>query len=124
MEHKGRGRADVAVHLGCATVVSTPASPPGDAGDGGGKDLPARPPTVTLRLFAAAREAAGVGRLEVRGATVGEVLAQASGRFGPTFARVAECCALWVNGEPATAADRLAPGDEVAVLPPVSGGAR
>lgn len=77
---------------------------------------------ATLRLFASAREAAGVDRVEVDGATVGEILDLARARFGEQFAFVLETSRVWVNGEQATAADAVAPGDEVAVLPPVSGG--
>jgi molybdopterin converting factor small subunit len=75
-----------------------------------------------VRLFAAAREAAGTGRDEVPGATVGAVLAAASSRYGPSFAHVLETCRVWVNGDPAGPDDAVGPGDEVAVLPPVSGG--
>jgi sulfur-carrier protein len=32
-------------------------------------------------------------------------------------------CKVWVNGEPATSTDPVGDRDEVAVLPPVSGGA-
>jgi molybdopterin synthase sulfur carrier subunit len=78
---------------------------------------------VTLLLFAAAREAAGTGRDEVEGATVGEVLAVARHRYGPEFARVLAASRVWVNGVQAANADPVVPGDEVAVLPPVSGGA-
>jgi len=77
---------------------------------------------ATLRLFASAREAAGVDRVEIDGVTVAEVLAAARGRFGPAFERVLAGCKVWVNGEPAHDDDPLAKGDEVAVLPPVSGG--
>lgn len=77
---------------------------------------------VTLRLFAAARVAAGAGRDQLAGATVGEVLDTAVARFGPGFAEVLPGCRIWVNGEPADRSDGLQDGDEVAVLPPVSGG--
>lgn len=76
----------------------------------------------TVRLFAAARDAARTGRDEVPGATVREVLGHASGRYGPAFTAVLGTCRIWVNGEPATDDDPVAPNDEVAVLPPVSGG--
>lgn len=77
---------------------------------------------VVLRLFAAARDAAGTGRDTVAGATVGEVLATARARYGEGFALVLDASRVWVNGE-AAADDRvLMDGDEVAVLPPVSGG--
>lgn len=76
----------------------------------------------TLRLFASAREAAGTGAADVPGTTVGEVLACAVGRFGPGLAEVLPTCRVWVNGEPAGEARAVVEGDEVAVLPPVSGG--
>lgn len=78
----------------------------------------------TLRLFAAAREAAGTGREVVSGATVGEVLADASRRYGERFTTVLAGSRVWVNGEPATDDTRVGDVDEVAVLPPVSGGDR
>jgi molybdopterin synthase sulfur carrier subunit len=77
---------------------------------------------ATLRLFAAAREAAGTGRATVEGDTVGEVLAEARRRYGDGFAAVLDRCRVWRNGEPAAAGDPVFPDDEVAVLPPVSGG--
>jgi molybdopterin synthase sulfur carrier subunit len=77
---------------------------------------------VAVRFFAAAREAAGTGHDDLPGATVGEVLDEARRRYGPTFVAVLAASRVWVNGEPATDADPVAPGDEVAVLPPVSGG--
>lgn len=77
----------------------------------------------TLRLFAAAREAAGTGRDDVPGETVGEVLAAARARYGARFGEVLDGSRVWLNGEPADPADPVAHGDEVAVLPPVSGGA-
>ena len=77
---------------------------------------------ATLRMFASAREAAGTGHAEFAGATVGEVLAAAVSSFGDAFARVLPSCKVWVNGEAADAADPVSAGDEVAVLPPVSGG--
>lgn len=75
-----------------------------------------------LRLFAAAREAAGTGRDEVDGATVAEVLVAARARYGEPFAAVLDTARVWVNGEPATVEAQVSAGDEVAVLPPVSGG--
>ena len=77
----------------------------------------------TLRLFAAARDAAGTARDDVPGTTVAEVLAGARSRYGPAFAEVLEHCQVWCNGEPCDPADQVGDGDEVAVLPPVSGGA-
>jgi sulfur-carrier protein len=78
---------------------------------------------VKLVLFAAAREAAGTAHDEVEGATVGEVLERAVARYGTVFAAVLERSRVWVNGSQAERSDAVGPGDEVAVLPPVSGGA-
>ena len=79
---------------------------------------------AVLRLFAGAREAAGTGRDEVPGATVGEVLDAARdalrGRRSPTCSSTAQ---IWRNGEPCELDEAVGDGDEVAVLPPVSGGA-
>ena len=75
-----------------------------------------------LRLFAAARQAAGTGRDQVSGATVGEVLAAAQARYGDEFAMVLGTSRVWVNGSPADDDVAVEEGDEVAVLPPVSGG--
>jgi molybdopterin synthase sulfur carrier subunit len=77
---------------------------------------------ATLRLFAAAREAAGTGRDTVPGQTVGEVLDGALTRYGEGFAAVLATARVWCNGEPADRDHPLGEADEVAVLPPVSGG--
>lgn len=77
---------------------------------------------ATLRLFASARDAAGTGRDTVAGFTVAEVLAAASDRYGDRFVAVLSTCRVWVNGEPAEGETAVGDSDEVAVLPPVSGG--
>lgn len=79
---------------------------------------------AVLRLFAGAREAAGTAEAEVPGTTVAEVLAAARERFGDGFAHVLDHCQVWCNGEPAPLDAAVSEHDEVAVLPPVSGGAR
>jgi molybdopterin converting factor small subunit len=55
---------------------------------------------------------------------VGELTELAIARYGSRFAEVLENSRLWVNGdEPSDgSASVLHDGDEVAVLPPVSGG--
>lgn len=77
---------------------------------------------ATIRLFASAREAAGRRRDEFTGSTVGEVLDAAAARYGPEFEAVLTTCAIWRNGEPTGRDESVADNDEVAVLPPVSGG--
>ncbi len=77
---------------------------------------------AVLRLFASAREAAGTERDDVEGDTVQAVLLEAQRRYGPDFERVLATCRVWCNGEPAALDDRVGSHDEVAVLPPVSGG--
>lgn len=77
---------------------------------------------ATLRLFAHVREAAGTGKDEVPGATVDQVLAAAVDRYGAAFAEQLQICRVWLNGEPVTGSESVTDGDEVAVLPPVSGG--
>lgn len=77
---------------------------------------------AVLRLFAGAREAAGTARDEVPGATVAEVVEAARARYGTRFSNVLEHCQIWCNGEPADGSEVVGDLDEVAVLPPVSGG--
>jgi molybdopterin synthase sulfur carrier subunit len=77
---------------------------------------------VTLLLFAAAREAAGRSRMSLTAATVSQALEQARALFGTAFSEVMDRSRVWLNGEPAEGPEALHAGDEVAVLPPVSGG--
>lgn len=77
---------------------------------------------VTVRLFAMARERAGADELELElpaGATVADALAAE-----PLAAIAADLgCLLAVNRTYAPAGHELEPGDELALIPPVSGGA-
>ena len=80
---------------------------------------------VTLLLFAAAREAAGTNRDTIDAGTVGEVLELARARYGAGFAEVLAGSRVWLDGDEPAAGDAtpVRDGAEVAVLPPVSGGA-
>ncbi len=77
---------------------------------------------AVLRLFASARESAGTDRDDIEADTVGAVLDEARRRYGPGFEQVLAGCRVWCNGEPASVDDAVGVDDEVAVLPPVSGG--
>lgn len=78
---------------------------------------------VRVRLFAALRELAGSGQVEAEGSTVAEVVATLSSRYGERFERVARAGSVVVDGERADPSTPLSGGQEVALLPPVSGGA-
>jgi molybdopterin synthase sulfur carrier subunit len=77
---------------------------------------------ATLRLFAQAREAAGTKTVQIDGSTVGEVLDAAVVNYGATFAAVLGQSNVWLNGDPVDRSADVGAADEVAVLPPVSGG--
>lgn len=77
---------------------------------------------ATLRLFAGLADVAGTRSLAVDVATVGEAIAQASQQFGHDFAEQVQTCRVWLNGEPAEMSAEVRDGDEIALLPPVSGG--
>jgi molybdopterin synthase sulfur carrier subunit len=80
---------------------------------------------IRLRLFAAARDAAGRAEETFDVATLADVLDAARASYGDGFAAVLDRARVWLNGDdpPDGPATLLADGDEVAVLPPVSGGA-
>jgi molybdopterin converting factor small subunit len=75
-----------------------------------------------LRLFGPARETAGTSELLVCGNDVAAVVAHARARFGEPFSIVLDGSRIWVNGEEASPDTRVGDNDEVAVIPPVSGG--
>lgn len=75
-----------------------------------------------VRLFGPIAEAAGTKSDNVPGGTLDEVLAAARNRYGDAFSQQLPTCHIWINGEVAQPAARLRDADEVAVLPPVSGG--
>jgi len=75
-----------------------------------------------MRLFASAREAAGTGTDVFDGETVADVLTAAERRYGQRFTEILGTCRVWLNGESAPVDTPVGPNDEVAILPPVSGG--
>ena len=82
--------------------------------------------TVAVRLFAVLRERVGSNSIEVElddGATVAEALARLAERpeLGDLLDRMP--VAMAVNRDYADGGTSLAPGDELALVPPISGGA-
>ena len=75
-----------------------------------------------LRLFGPAREAAGTARIILPGQNVAEIIAGAEAQFGEAFSQVVAVSNIWVNGEPVEPDAPVRDSDEVAVIPPVSGG--
>jgi MoaD family protein len=78
--------------------------------------------TVKVRLFAALREMAGASEVDAEGSTVGEVVDALASRYGDRFGTVARVGSVVVDGERARPETPLSGGEEVALLPPVSGG--
>jgi len=80
---------------------------------------------VQVVLFAAAKDAAGTPELQLDlkdGASTGDVVEALTKQF-PQLERILPRCALAVNGEYVQDAEPgLSPGDEIALLPPMSGG--
>ena len=99
-----------------------------NSGDGVGHDRSRYPryasDVVTLRLFAQAREVAGTSRDSIPGSTVAEVVEAARQKYGERFSALLPTCRVWLNGEEVAPSTTVADDDEVAVLPPVSGGCR
>ncbi len=79
---------------------------------------------VTVLFFAAARDASGTARTVVpaAGATVAQLLAELASTRGDQLKKVLPSCSVWVNRSPAPPGQILCGGDEVALMPPVSGG--
>jgi molybdopterin synthase catalytic subunit len=81
--------------------------------------------TVTVRLFAILKERAGRGSIEIDlpdGSTVAEAVAEVGRRTGTTDLLERMPLAHAVNREYVRPQESLRDGDEVALVPPVSGG--
>jgi molybdopterin converting factor subunit 1 len=79
---------------------------------------------VTVRLFARLRDIAGAAELSrevASGATIGDVWKQLATEF-PELARYERSISSAVNADYARMDSAVGEGDEVAFLPPVSGG--
>jgi molybdopterin synthase catalytic subunit len=78
---------------------------------------------IRVRLFAALRELAGASVVEVEPVpTVGALLAELGSRYGDRFSTIANAGSVVIDGRRAGPDTELTGGEEVAVLPPVSGG--
>ena len=77
---------------------------------------------VKVRLFAALRELAGASEVEAEADTVAEVIEVLSARYGERFSRIVEVGSAVVDGERVDRDTVMTDGQEVALLPPVSGG--
>ena len=75
-----------------------------------------------LRLFASVKQIAGTGSVILSGATVADVVEEASQRYGAEFSDMARNCRIWLNGNPTEINTPVNDDDEIALLPPVSGG--
>jgi sulfur-carrier protein len=84
--------------------------------------------TVTVRYWAAAKEASGLAEEQVNAVTLADVLSDVRSRHAdrPRFAQVLRLCSLLVDGDPVGARDpaavALEPGARIEVLPPYAGG--
>ena len=79
---------------------------------------------VKVLLFGAAADQAGTRQTELpvdNEATIGDLWSALADQY-PGLTPMRDIIAFAVNGEYARAEDKVSPGDEVAVLPPVSGG--
>lgn len=81
---------------------------------------------VTVRYFAAAKEAAGVGQEQVEATTLAAALEAVRGRHDARFTTVVGRCTFVVGGDPVGGRDHasvaLQDGAVVDVLPPFAGG--
>jgi molybdopterin converting factor subunit 1 len=79
---------------------------------------------VTVRLFARLRDIAGVAELARElpaGATIGDLWRQLAGEF-PELAAYERSISSAINADYARMDQVIGDGDEIAFLPPVSGG--
>jgi MoaD family protein len=77
---------------------------------------------MRVKLFAALRDIAGASELDVDASDVAALREDLSAKFGEEFARILAAGAVIVDGEKVGPGRNLEPDDEVALLPPVSGG--
>ena len=75
-----------------------------------------------LRLFGPAREAVGHSCVTLPGESVAAVVDAAEEQFGEPFSRILAVSRIWLNGQAVAPDTHVGDGDEIALIPPVSGG--
>ena len=75
-----------------------------------------------VRLFASLREIAGPSQIDIEAGNVAALCEELARRFGPDFARILAAGSVVVDGRAVAPEHVLSDEDEVALLPPVSGG--
>ncbi len=73
-------------------------------------------------LLGPAHDVAGVREDVIDAPTIEDVLNEAVARYGAPFKVLLGSSQVWLNGEPVDLSTRVEDYDEIAVLPPVSGG--
>jgi molybdopterin converting factor small subunit len=79
---------------------------------------------TTVRFFAYVQDITGTREAAFDCSSVAALVVLLEQRYGPELARCLASSRLWVNGQPVGSDEAwvLLPDDEVAILPPVSGG--
>ncbi len=77
--------------------------------------------TTAVKLFAQLRDLFGAAEVSVVATTVGDLRAELAGRV-PSAAALLSRCRVAINLDFADDDAPISPADEVAVIPPVSGG--
>jgi len=76
-----------------------------------------------VRVFASLRDLAGERVVDVPGASVEDLLRAAGERYGKEFESIARAGSVIVNGARSAPGSAVSEEDDVAFLPPFSGGA-
>lgn len=78
---------------------------------------------VNVLLFAQGSDIAGSRNVSIEAANVGELRIELANKYGPEMIALLGVSPIWVNRKQATGDDQvLNAADEVALIPPVSGG--